>query len=609
MLKHFSYLRLLLLFLLLLLVDGSVGHFTRDADNTVGDMLLRQRAQQRPASDDIVIVDIDQKSLTALMGELGNWVWPRSVYAEMLEGLDAQQPRAIVFDLLFNELDVFRPDSDQALQQVAPQHPHAYFPSTLLADGRGPVVSTLPASLGLKAVQGADPGLRSPLLLPIVLPQESWRGGLINFDSEADGIGRHYLLGADIARGWRMPSMPARVGADLGWKIPDGERIRLNWTHGHKHVSFSDIYLDFNREHRQRPADEFKNKIVLIGTAAPGLQDLRATPLSTIYPGIGILATAFDNLEHGDWLRDTPPWLAPVVTAALLILLWLGFLRSVNTLWLGGALLLVSLAIVAGSYSLLQKQIYWPIGSSLGWAWGYYVLSALLAYLTEKLHREQAVQLFGRFLDRRVVKQLVETGQIDDAKRAETREITILFSDIRGFTTLSETRPPEYIVNLLNRYFNRQVEIIFRHGGTLDKFIGDAIMAFWGAPVQDADHAKHAVAAAIEMSRDLEAFKRELTDLGAEFEIGIGVHTGKAVVGFIGSDAQLSYTVIGDTINLASRIEGQTKGVSRLLVSEVTRDACHDAFEFVDHGSHSVKGREQAVRLFEPRPKINEEGQ
>ena len=607
MLKYFSYFRLLLLFAALLLIDSSWLHATRPADHAVGDWLAAQHATKHPASSDIVIIDIDQKSLTALMGELGNWVWPRSVYAEMMDGLDAQQPRAIVFDLMFNEPDTFRADSDAAFRDSAQQHPHAYFPSTLLSDGRGPILASLPSSLGLQATSAASRTARAPLLLPIILPPDSWRGGLINFESGSDGISRHYLIKQDVAPGWSMPSMPARVAADLGWPVPEQHRIRLNWTGGHRHVSFSDIYLDFNREHRQRPADEFKNKIVLIGTAAPGLHDLRATPLSSIYPGIGILATAIDNLEHNDWLRDTPAWLAPTVSFALLLLLWLGFRRGFNTLWLGIGLLVISLALVAGSYTALTHNTYWPVGSSLAWGWSYFLLSALLAYLAEKLHREQAVQLFGRFLDRRVVQQLVESGQIDDAKRAETREITILFSDIRGFTTLSETRPPEYIVNLLNRYFNRQVDIIFRHGGTLDKFIGDAIMAFWGAPVADGEHAKHAVAAAIEMSNDLVAFRQELTDLGAEFEIGIGVHTGKAVVGFIGSDAQLSYTVIGDTINLASRIEGQTKGISRVLVSETTRLACQDAFEFIDHGSHSVKGREQAVQLFEPRYKTQEE--
>jgi adenylate cyclase len=211
--------------------------------------------------------------------------------------------------------------------------------------------------------------------------------------------------------------------------------------------------------------------------------------------------------------------------------------------------------------------------------------------------------MFGRFLDPRVVGDLVARGEINTELNAESREVTVLFSDIRGFTTMSETHTPQAIVSLLNRYFSTQVEIIFRHGGTLDKFIGDAIMAFWGAPVGDPDHARHAVAAAIEMSQALERFKQEVSELGHAFDIGIGLNSGPAVVGFIGSNDRLDYTAIGDTVNLASRIEGETKGVARVLIAESTMRAAGDAFEYRDKGEHHVKGREQAVRLFEPQPK------
>jgi adenylate cyclase len=208
--------------------------------------------------------------------------------------------------------------------------------------------------------------------------------------------------------------------------------------------------------------------------------------------------------------------------------------------------------------------------------------------------------MFKRFLDPRVVTDLIERGDIDYRASAEAREVSVLFSDIRGFTALSESSRPEDVVALLNGYFSKQVEVIFRHGGTLDKFIGDAIMAFWGAPVASSNHAEQAVAAAIDMSAALEDLRGQLGALGAELEIGIGIHSGRAVVGFIGSNDRLDYTVIGDTVNLASRIEGLTKGIARVLVSEATRDAAGNGFEWRDCGSHSVKGREAPVRLFEP---------
>jgi adenylate cyclase len=223
---------------------------------------------------------------------------------------------------------------------------------------------------------------------------------------------------------------------------------------------------------------------------------------------------------------------------------------------------------------------------------------ALREYLRERQSRQQAVQMFSRFVNPHVVQELVAHGGLSRA--GESRQITILFSDIRGFTTLSEKRTPQQVVELLNRYFTLQVEVVFRHGGSLDKFIGDCIMAFWGAPLDDPEHARHAVEAALEMAEVLQQFKRELGEADADFDVGIGIHSGAAVVGLIGSEQRREYTAIGDTVNLGSRIEGLTKGVSRILVSRETKEACGGAFEFQSFGSFKVKGREQEVELFAP---------
>jgi adenylate cyclase len=177
----------------------------------------------------------------------------------------------------------------------------------------------------------------------------------------------------------------------------------------------------------------------------------------------------------------------------------------------------------------------------------------------------------------------------------------VLFSDIRGFTTLSERKTPQEIVDILNRYFSLQVEIIFRHQGTLDKYIGDAIMAFWGAPTEQPDHARRALLAARDMEQALLRFKQELGEEGGAFDIGIGLNSGEAVVGFIGSpEHRQDYTVIGDTVNTASRIEGATKDRARILVSDATRHAVGDICRFRDHGEVRLKGKGEAVRLFEP---------
>jgi len=208
---------------------------------------------------------------------------------------------------------------------------------------------------------------------------------------------------------------------------------------------------------------------------------------------------------------------------------------------------------------------------------------------------------FSRFTNPHIARQLVELGGIETGRR----DVTLLFSDIRGFTTLSETRSPEEVIALLNRYFTLQVDVVFSHGGSLDKFIGDCIMAMWGAPLDQPDHALRAVACALDMADTLQAFKRELGAEQSDFDVGIGLHSGPAVVGLMGSQKRrLEYTAIGDTVNLASRIEGLTKDAQRrILVSRDTMEKCGNAFDFVAAGSYKVKGRAQAVELFEPKRK------
>jgi adenylate cyclase len=268
---------------------------------------------------------------------------------------------------------------------------------------------------------------------------------------------------------------------------------------------------------------------------------------------------------------------------------------------IAGALLVATPVAVAASYGALAAGWIVPAVAPLAFAWLTYLARTVREYLRQRAEKQQAVRAFGRFVDPRVVQTLV--GQVGDPRetKGQSRVITLLFSDIRGFTTLSESRRPEEVVEILNRYFSAQVEVIFRHGGTVDKFIGDAIMAFWGAPVDDPRHAQNAVTAALEMGRVVDEFRASLPgELAREFDIGIGVHTGPAVVGFIGSENKLDYTAIGDSVNLASRIEGATKGVARILVSEATRSACGGDFMFTDRGAFKAKGKTEEVRLYEP---------
>ncbi len=588
-------------FALLAGIDFGFAGFTRIIDQRGGDLLLALHARERPVSDRVVIVDIDQRSLEAMNDLAGSWPWPRSVHGELLDHIGAQHPRAVAFDILFNELDAYRPEHDAAFADAVARHPEAWLAMTLNADGDGALISQLPPAVPRQPLTQPPHDVRIPLMLPLVMLEhpEAMRGGLINFSPDSDNVGRHHNLYAD-AKGWRFPSLAAEIVRAGGRPLPSEKTVLLNWRKGWHHVSYADIYLDALRQHPQRPADEFKDKIVVIGTAAPGLMDLRLTPLGSTYPGVEILATALDNLDRGDWLRE-PPRVAVLPLALVLIgLVGFGFARGVSANRLGVALIAITLAASAGSWLALRGGTFVPVFAALTFGWLAYLTASGIAYLDERRVRLRTSGMFKRFLDPRVVADLIERGEVDYRNEARATEVSVLFSDIRGFTSLSEVSTPEEVVTMLNGYFSKQVEVIFAHGGTLDKFIGDAIMAFWGAPVAEPDSAQRSVRAAIAMSAALEELRGQLGELGRTLEIGIGIHTGRAVVGFIGSNDRLDYTVIGDTVNLASRVEGLTKGIARVLVTEATKDACGDAFAWRDCGLHQVKGRETRVQLYEP---------
>ena len=386
--------------------------------------------------------------------------------------------------------------------------------------------------------------------------------------------------------------------------MPDADDLVLAWrgrANGFPRVSYADLYEDFKRSARKRPADEFAGKIVIIGTAATGLHDQRVTPIDSLHPGAEILGTAIENLKNGRAMRYAPPVVPAGIGVALCALLYLAFRRGVDARATGAALAVVTALLLAGQYLLVGRLILLPLLTPLAAAWTFYAAAGLAEYLRARREREAAMAQFSRFTNPHVARQLVELGGIETGRR----DVTLLFSDIRGFTTLSETRSPEEVIALLNRYFTLQVDVVFSHGGSLDKFIGDCIMAMWGAPLDQPDHAQRAVACALDMADTLQAFKRELGAEQSDFDVGIGLHSGPAVVGLMGSQKRrLEYTAIGDTVNLASRIEGLTKDAQRrILVSRDTMEKCGNAFDFVPAGSYKVKGRAQAVELFEPRRK------
>ena len=588
------------------LFEFSWLNWLRSADARFSDLFVAAQAGKIKPDPDIVVVAADEHSLEQLADYAGRWPWPRSVHGEMVQGIEAQKPRAIVFDVMFFEADIFRQDADELFNKTVAHYSNVFFPTVRqdpAGDPYGVPIAEMQGALGAFAGPQTDKNATLNVGLPKALSPENWRLGTIDFLADPDGIGRRYFVYQN-AYGWKIPSLPARVAQDLGMAVPDIGSILLSWPGGkagRPHASYSDLYIDFNSQKRKRDPKEFKDKIVIIGVTASGLHDIRATPVGSLYDGADILAGALDNLKNRNYLRQVAAAWPAAITVVILLLLYAGFRAHLHTLKIGGVLLSVSAVLVAGQYVAIGNLLVLPMLRPLLFAWAFFFIAALQEYLRERREREQAVREFSRFVNPHVVKELIAHGGL--SREGESRQVTLLFSDIRGFTTLSESRTPQEVVSLLNRYFSRQVEVIFRNGGALDKFIGDCIMAIWGAPLDDAKHAEHAIQCALEMSDTLDAFRKDLADPNGDFDVGIGIHSGPAVVGLIGSEQRREYTAIGDTVNLASRVEGLTKGVARILVSEDTMRLCPDAFDFVPRGLYKVKGRTQEVALYEPKRK------
>lgn len=569
------------------------------------DSLTARQARHNQADPDIVLVDIDDYSLQAMANTVGRWPWPRATHAELVEWLLAQGARAVAFDIWFSEPDIQRPEFDQYFAEVIDRHDNVFLP-TLAMNSAEPqharLLTSYPPNLPIRRKAHADGDARVDLLLPAMGDPARWQLGLINYVADGDGIGRHYQLVKPL-RGWELLSLPMVMATRLGIttrEIP--HNLRMAW-HGdgtnppyHK-LSYADAWQQL-QEGTASP--DLNGKIVFIGATAAGLHDLRPTPLHGQYPGLYLLANAFDNLKNRQWL-DYEAWFG--IAAGLPLLLWLYWRlwRQAPLLGTTAGLAGLGLLLAGASVLAMQYRILLPVVSPLLGCVLLLGSGTALRYWREHTARRAAIDLFGRFLDPVVVSQLADQGLNEQTLAGRQCEISVLFSDIRGFTTMSEKTTAAEIMTLLNAYFTRQVGVIFKNRGTLDKFIGDAIMAFWGAPVSDPDHAIHAVNAALDMVDELEVFRREhgLTD----FDVGIGIHSGPAVVGMLGCDQRLEYTAIGDTVNLGSRLEGVTKGIARILVSQHTRDLCGDKFDFIPHGSTKVKGREEPVNIYEPRRK------
>jgi adenylate cyclase len=362
------------------------------------------------------------------------------------------------------------------------------------------------------------------------------------------------------------------------------------------YISLADVAFD-----RVKPED-LAGRVAIVGTTAPGLLDLRATPVDKVYPGVEIHANLVTGIIDGK-IKQKPPYMI----GAEVVLLVIGgvalavLIPSLSALWATLAAALGVVLIVAFNLAVwTQAGMLLPLATSILMTGMIYTVNMAYGYFVESRSKRQFTELFGQY----VPPELVDEMARDPRKytmEPKAADLTILFSDVRGFTSISEQLSPEDLKEYINQYLTDMSAIIRHHRGTLDKYIGDAIMAFWGAPVADADHARQGIITALEMQRECVKLREKFRARGwPEFNIGIGLNSGPVRVGDMGSQVRKAYTAMGDAVNLSSRLEGRTKtyGVG-ILVGEATRELVKDVV-YRELDLIRVKGKDTAVRIYEP---------
>jgi adenylate cyclase len=399
------------------------------------------------------------------------------------------------------------------------------------------------------------------------------------------------------------PPTPA-CRALLPWRGPTRQQ---DGTPTFKSFSFYDLFYSQQQVLEgmapQVSPDSIRDRIVVVGVAGEGLRDVFVTPFAEgRMPGAEIHANTIDAWRAGRTLTPVSAGQGGVATLALSLAV--GVTGAFLSAWLTGvAAVALGGGWVWSNVWLFGEGRWWPLAGPLVAMVLAFVGNLGWEYFVEGREKRKVKQLFSRYVAKDVYDQLLA-----DPARARLggarRHMTVLFSDMRGFTSLTEKGAPEDIVAQLNEYFTRMVKVLFENQGTLDKFVGDMVMALFGAPLDDEDHAEHAVRAALAMVRALEVLNAEWQSFGLpRLDIGIGINTGEMVAGNIGSASIMSYTVIGDAVNLGARLESLNKEYgTRIIISEATRSRLKGQYDIRPLGSVTVKGKSQAVAIFEVRP-------
>jgi adenylate cyclase len=610
--------------------------------------------------DRIVIVEIDEKSLAAE----GRWPWPRDKVAHLVDQLFGHYGVALVgFDVVFAEpeevsaltlLDELgdAAGDDPALRQRYDQLRPSYDHDAALArsfEGRNVVLGVFftderdgdgAQTAGAAPVPLFPRGSFTGRNIPFVkasgyaanlaeLQARAFATGHLQSLPDSDGSVRrvqmlyefdanHYeALSMSVARnvlgvrnvvpGYPGESRAGRSYSELEWlelganRVPVDARVSaLVPFRGRKgsfpYVSATDVISG------AAPAGVLAGKIVLVGATAAGLLDLRATPVQANYPGVEIHANMIAGILDGT-IKENPAY---TLGAEFLLVMASGLLMALllpvlSPIWAALMTLVLLAGIVASNLFVWHYgNFVFPLSTSVLTILALFLFNMWYAYFFEARGKRQLAGLFGEYVPPELVEEMSQHPE-SFTLESQNRELTVLFSDVRDFTSISEGLGAAELSKLMNEYLSAMTRVIYDHRGTVDKYIGDAIMAFWGAPIDDRDHARNALYAALGMLSQVRILSKDFRQRGwPELHIGIGINTGDMNVGNMGSRYRRAYTVLGDGVNLGSRLEGLTKtyGVS-LIVSRSTRDAVPE-LTYRELDRVRVKGRDKAVSIYEP---------
>ncbi len=578
------------------------------------------------------IIAIDDKSLQIF----GRWPWRRELHAYLINILLKYKVKAVMFDILFIEPDRNYPEDDIKLMKMTRKARNVYYPFYFMDEENPSLPPKHFLKFGKRLDKTEDFLSVNKVFLPLPGLLDNLKGtGYANGSPDEDGTTRKALLliqyseriyplisfqmacdyfNADFHNIKVIPGkyieLKSEQDKDKIIRIPIDEscQMAINYFGGLetlKGYSFADIVHAYKQVQRGEKPDisleDLKDKVIFVGlTAAGTVDDLSPTPFTSAYPMVGAHASIFENLISKNFLRDAPMFLEIILLILLGSLMGLVIprLRPVNGILFTFFLLVIYL--IFNFFFFVQMGINFKIVYPLL----VIVLSDLFVviykYATEEKEKKWIKNVFSTYITPSVVNKILKEPDLLKLG-GERREMTVYFSDIAGFTTISEALSPEALVSLINEYLSTMTNIIFKYEGTLDKYEGDAIMAFWNAPTDQPDHALKCCKAALECFKELDNLHKKWKKEGKPLlNMRIGINTGAMIVGNMGSNVRMDYTVMGDSVNLGARLEAANKVYgTRLMISEFTREKVKDEIECRELDALKVKGKTMPVYVYE----------